>query len=163
VHEAALLRTCVLLQNSDSSCDTSLWTRSWGRAFVQVSLWNFVKYNVIGGGESALYGVEPWHYYLVNGALNFNVTLLLALAYPLLAGLQSLGLLSLRFNGRLAMAMAPLFVWLTGISALPHKEERFLYVTYPQVCCSPAVRFTLEHLLQSTVPAQTPMHSRPSD
>ena len=30
-------------------------------------------------------------------------------------------------------ALAPLWLWLTVISLLPHKEERFLYVVYPLV------------------------------
>ena len=46
---------------------------------VQVSLWNFIKYNVVGGGDSALYGVESASYYLRNGMLNLNVALPLAL------------------------------------------------------------------------------------
>ena len=49
---------------------------------MQVSLWNFVRYNVIGGGDSALYGVESPTFYLHNGALNLNVALPLALAAP---------------------------------------------------------------------------------
>jgi alpha-1,2-mannosyltransferase len=105
---------------------------------VQVSLWNFVKYNVVGGGESALYGVEPWYFYLVNGLLNFNIALLFALCYPLLLLLQVARIISVPWNGSLVTAIAPLFVWLVAISALPHKEERFLYVTYPQVCSSSA-------------------------
>ena len=55
---------------------------------MQVSLWNFVRYNVIGGGQSSLYGVEGPYYYLHNGALAFNLALPLALALPLLALLQ---------------------------------------------------------------------------
>lgn len=105
---------------------------------VQVSLWNFVKYNVVGGGESALYGVEPWYFYLVNGLLNFNLTLLLALCYPLLLLLHAAQIYSVPLSGCVVTAIAPLFVWLAAISALPHKEERFLYVTYPQVCSSSA-------------------------
>jgi Alg9-like mannosyltransferase family len=101
---------------------------------VQVSLWNFVKYNVFSGGESALYGTEPWYYYLANSALNFNLTLPLALAFPLLATLRAFCALSVPVNWTLAVAVAPLLVWLPAVSALPHKEERFLYVTYPQAC-----------------------------
>lgn len=67
---------------------------------MQVSLWNFVKYNVIGGGQSALYGVEGPAYYLHNGVLAFNLALPLALALPLLAALQ-------RFCCRKSDAAAP--------------------------------------------------------
>ena len=34
---------------------------------------------------------------------------------------------------RLAIANAPVWVWGAVISALPHKEERFLYPVYPLV------------------------------
>ena len=34
---------------------------------------------------------------------------------------------------RLAIAIAPVWVWGAVISALPHKEERFLYPVYPLV------------------------------
>ena len=37
------------------------------------------------------------------------------------------------FDHRLAVALSSVFVWLAAISALPHKEERFLYVVYPLV------------------------------
>lgn len=50
---------------------------------LQISLWNFIRYNVIGGGDSALYGVESAYYYLRNGAINLNVALPLALIAPL--------------------------------------------------------------------------------
>jgi hypothetical protein len=33
----------------------------------------------------------------------------------------------------MAAALAPVPLWLAAISALPHKEERFLYVIYPLV------------------------------
>ena len=100
---------------------------------VQLALWNFVKYNVAGGGESARYGVEPWSFYLRNGALNFTLALPLALAYPFVALLQGVGVAGRRLDGRVATAVAPLVLWLAALSALPHKEERFLYVVYPQV------------------------------
>ena len=50
------------------------------------SVANFLWYNVVGGGDSALYGIEgPW-FYLHNGLLNLNVVLplgLLPLSWPL--------------------------------------------------------------------------------
>ena len=101
---------------------------------MQLSLLNFVSYNVAGGGDSALYGVESSHFYLLNGLLNFNIALPLALAYPVIVALQAVGLISHRPEWRIALSMSPLVVWLASISALPHKEERFLYVVYPLVC-----------------------------
>ncbi len=128
---------------------------------LQASLWNFVKYNVVGGGQSSLYGVEGPLFYLHNGALAFNAALPLALALPALALLRWLlygdrrgksdrpgqadsavgGKAAARSSQppasqlrlRMAAALAPLWLWLAAISALPHKEERFLYVVYPLV------------------------------
>lgn len=48
-----------------------------------VSLLNFVQYNVVGGGDSALYGTESPDFYLRNGVVNFQVGLGLVLAGPL--------------------------------------------------------------------------------
>lgn len=36
------------------------------------------------------------------------------------------------------LVLAPSFLWLAAISALPHKEERFLFVVYPLVRCNPS-------------------------
>ena len=52
---------------------------------MQFSVWNFIRYNVIGGGDSALYGVEDSSFYMRNGANNLNLILVLGLAYPLVA------------------------------------------------------------------------------
>jgi Alg9-like mannosyltransferase family len=103
------------------------------RSYVQVSLVNFIQYNVIGGGESSLYGVESWPFYLINGTLNFGVALPAALFLAPAALLGAIDVTSARITTRTAWAVAPLYVWIAAISALPHKEERFLYVVYPQV------------------------------
>lgn len=104
---------------------------------MQVSLFNFVQYNVIGGGQSALYGIESWTFYIKNGILNFNVALLLAAAFPALNLLVILArkspIKSSRTMIKLCTSCAPGFVWILAISCLPHKEERFLYVVYPHV------------------------------
>ena len=83
-------------------------------------------------------------------------------------------------RARLAVAAAPVFVWGAAISALPHKEERFLYPVYPLVsplfgCCSPFVHMSQPPLVPitrlSTVhkadwavtsasPSQEALHSR---
>ncbi|KAK9844623.1 hypothetical protein WJX74_004859 [Apatococcus lobatus] len=114
-----------------------------------VSLWNFLKYNVVGGGDSALYGVEPASYYVKNGALNLNVALALFCLYPLAVLLQLT-----RHSGTnvlLALAVCPAYVWFAAISALPHKEERFLYVVYPLVClAAAAVLSSLPSVIQQT-------------
>lgn len=99
----------------------------------QISLLNFIQYNVVGGGESSLYGVESWPFYLINGALNFGVALPAALLLAPVAVMGAIDITSAGVSSRTAWAVSPLYVWLAAISALPHKEERFLYVVYPQV------------------------------
>jgi len=122
---------------------------------LQASLWNFVRYNVVGGGDSALYGVEGPTYYLRNGLNNFQALLPLALALPAVAAVAGSGcLLAAQHRGStpakqqrsagagsrssssvlaLLACVSPLYVWMAAITALPHKEERFLYVAYPLV------------------------------
>ena len=34
---------------------------------------------------------------------------------------------------RVLITLSPIYVWLAAITALPHKEERFMYVVYPLV------------------------------
>ena len=52
---------------------------------MQVTLWNFLKYNVAGGGDSSLYGVESSTFYLRNALTNLNLVTPLALLVPLSA------------------------------------------------------------------------------
>lgn len=119
---------------------------------MQVSLVNFIQYNVIGGGESSLYGVEAWPFYLINGALNFGVALPAALLLAPVAMLGAMDITSARVTTSTAWAVSPLYVWLAAISALPHKEERFLYVVYPQVQPPTAVSMRLVPYSQLCIP-----------
>jgi len=99
-----------------------------------------VVYNVAGGGDSALYGIEPAGFYLRNGANQLAAALPLAvLAFPLAAAWQWLRAMPGRPGPRVLVAAAPVYLWLGALSMLPHKEERFLYVVYPLV--RPAVWF----------------------
>lgn len=107
------------------------------RPVVQVSVVNFLQYNVAGGGESALYGVEPASFYVFNGLLNFSMALPASLAFILVAAVSAARLTSARTSVRECAAMAPLFVMFPALLALPHKEERFLVVLYPQVRALP--------------------------
>ena len=50
-----------------------------------MTLWNFLKYNVAGGGDSSLYGVESSTFYLRNALTNLNLVVPLALLVPLSA------------------------------------------------------------------------------
>lgn len=39
---------------------------------------------------------------------------------------------------KILIALSPVYAWLIAISALPHKEERFMYVIYPLICLAAA-------------------------
>lgn len=39
---------------------------------------------------------------------------------------------SRRVRGRALLVLSPLFLWVGVMSLIPHKEERFAYVVYPQ-------------------------------
>lgn len=91
--------------------------------------------------SSQLYGVEPWHFYLSNLSLNFNLALPAFLISPLLlfAG-RSFALLpsSPLRAGRTALVISGGLLWLAFYSAVPHKEERFMFVCYPLICLAAA-------------------------
>lgn len=69
---------------------------------------------MVGGGESALYGVEGPAYYLRNGFNNFSLALPLALALPALALLA--GGPSGRWQGRAEEGLA-VGTWGLGVSS----------------------------------------------
>eukprot|EP00268_Persea_americana_P042656 TRINITY_DN426_c1_g1_i3.p1 TRINITY_DN426_c1_g1~~TRINITY_DN426_c1_g1_i3.p1 ORF type:complete len:351 (+),score=55.81 TRINITY_DN426_c1_g1_i3:252-1304(+) len=83
------------------------------------SVLNLVVYNVVGGGESHLYGTEGPLYYLNNGFNNFNFCFILALLF--------LGILPLarkKYGRDLFVVVSPIYIWLAFMSVQPHKEER---------------------------------------
>ncbi|GMJ11410.1 EMS-mutagenized bri1 suppressor 3 [Hibiscus trionum] len=93
------------------------------------SVFNLLVYNVLGGGESHLYGTEGALFYLRNGFNNFNFCFILALLF--------LGILPIarkKYAPDLLIVISPLYIWLAFMSLQPHKEERFLYPVYPLVC-----------------------------
>ncbi|PHH64413.1 hypothetical protein CDD81_4634 [Ophiocordyceps australis] len=97
--------------------------------------WNIVKYNVLSSsGGPNLYGVEPWHFYFKNLALNFNIWFALAvLSLPLFL-LQKIFAPSEHGFGsgmRTLVLVMPFYMWLAIFTAQPHKEERFMYPAYP--------------------------------
>lgn len=108
---------------------------------------NIVLYNVFSGG-SELYGVEPWHYYLMNGFLNFNFLLVFALGLIGIALLRALVSLMVENNSskqdatlflvNVAVFHAPMYIWFIFMSNIAHKEERFLFVIYPQIAFAAA-------------------------
>jgi len=103
-----------------------------------LSLYSFLSYNVFGSGDSALYGVENSTYYFRNGLNTLNVLLPLSLVAPLLLVLRLCFSNSKRAAGNFFAACSPQWLWILAITLLPHKEERFLYVVYPQIILAAA-------------------------
>ncbi|XP_065140218.1 alpha-1,2-mannosyltransferase ALG9 isoform X2 [Paramisgurnus dabryanus] len=103
---------------------------------------NILLYNVFTPHGPDLYGTEPWHYYFVNGFLNFNIVFVLALfSLPLTALMEAL---LQRFNvqnlGRpYWLTLSPMYLWMLVFFTRPHKEERFLFPIYPLICLCGAV------------------------
>ncbi|KAJ0046216.1 hypothetical protein Pint_04720 [Pistacia integerrima] len=93
------------------------------------SILNLLVYNVVGGGESHLYGTEGPLYYLRNGFNNFNFCFILALLF-----LAILPIARKKYAPDLLIVVSPFYIWLAFMSLQPHKEERFLYPIYPLVC-----------------------------
>ncbi|XP_066100547.1 alpha-1,2-mannosyltransferase ALG9 isoform X3 [Saccopteryx bilineata] len=98
---------------------------------------NIVLYNVFTPHGPDLYGTEPWHFYLINGFLNFNVVFALALLVLPLTSLMEY--LLQRFHVQNLghpywLTLAPMYVWFIIFFIQPHKEERFLFPVYPLVC-----------------------------
>jgi alpha-1,2-mannosyltransferase len=107
---------------------------------------NIVLYNIFSGPGRGpeIYGTEPWHFYIRNLLLNFNIWFLLALAVLPLLAIQKLfsrgpqqgsaitGLRSIIF-------VTPFYLWLGIFSFQPHKEERFMYPAYPALALNAAM------------------------
>jgi alpha-1,2-mannosyltransferase len=114
--------------------------------------WNIVSYNVFGGEKRGpdLYGTEPWSYYFLNLALNFNLVAPLALAsLPALFMTHTIDYKRLGITRHaadesspytlLTLRLVPVYVWIGLLTAQPHKEERFMYPIYPLLCFNAAV------------------------
>ena len=133
----------------------ALDTAFYGR--LTLSSWNLVRYNVVGG-ESERYGTEGPLFYLLNLFNSFNLALILALAAPLVRACtdaapptpfstlhspqaELVGAWVARRRPRLSLlvVVSSFHLWLGAMSAIPHKEERFMYVIYPQLCLGAAL------------------------
>lgn len=114
---------------------------------------NLVLYNMFPHGTgSELYGVEQWHFYIRNLILNFNIALIFAFMFLFLLSLLikvsynknvEVKKLSLVVNQRnmcfnAIIWSSPFFLWFLFLTCLPHKEERFMFVVYPQLCFTAA-------------------------
>lgn len=121
---------------------------------------NIVLYNVFSGGSRGpdIYGVEPWHFYIRNLALNFNIWFFLALgALPLLL-IQHVIIqkaVSKQTLLRSIVFVSPFYLWLAIFTAQPHKEERFMYPAYPALALNAAISL---HLLLANFGSTEPRH-----
>jgi alpha-1,2-mannosyltransferase len=104
---------------------------------------NIVLYNVFSGGGKGpnIYGVEPWHFYIRNLALNFNAWFFLALgALPLVVFQHTIRqkVISKQTLLRGIVFVSPFYLWLGIFTLQPHKEERFMYPAYPALALNAA-------------------------
>ncbi len=112
--------------------------------------WRIVSYNIFSGSSRGpdIFGTEPWHFYIRNLLLNFNVWFLLAMCSGPILILQTIpyGRSTARGNSIKGLGLiSPFYLWLTIFSAQAHKEERFMYPAYPFLCFNAA--FTMHNLL----------------
>ncbi|KAH7080650.1 Alg9-like mannosyltransferase family-domain-containing protein [Paraphoma chrysanthemicola] len=121
---------------------------------------NIVLYNVFSSGSRGpdIYGVEPWHFYVRNLVLNFNMWFFLALlAFPLVI-IQHFVLRKVVSNQTLLRSVvfvSPFYLWLTIFTAQPHKEERFMYPIYPALALNAAMSL---HILLANFGSTNPAH-----
>lgn len=83
------------------------------------SVLNLLIYNVLGGGESHLYGTEGPLFYLRNGFNNFNFCFILAILFVAI-----FPVIRKKYDQDLLVVISPLYIWLAFMSLQPHKEER---------------------------------------
>ncbi|XP_076034373.1 alpha-1,2-mannosyltransferase ALG9-like isoform X2 [Oratosquilla oratoria] len=103
---------------------------------------NIVLYNVFTSHGPDLYGTEPWHFYFINGFLNFNFVFLAALLPLPLNMIFQYFIQPQKKNATglpLWLSLLPLYAWLLVFLVQPHKEERFLFPVYPLICLAAAV------------------------
>ncbi|RMZ80095.1 hypothetical protein DV737_g3187, partial [Chaetothyriales sp. CBS 132003] len=105
-----------------------------------------VFYNVLNSSSSSgpnIFGTEPWHYYIRNLVLNFNLFFLPAIASLPLLFLQvvlSRRQSTARSTGLHTLTLlCPFYLWLAIFTMQPHKEERFMYPAYPFLALNAAI------------------------
>ncbi|KAH8804692.1 glycosyltransferase family 22 protein [Xylogone sp. PMI_703] len=106
---------------------------------------NIVLYNVFSGPGKGpdIFGTEPWHFYIRNLLLNFNIWFVLAMLSLPLFILQKLFSQSRERSPitglRTVVFMTPFYLWLAIFTLQPHKEERFMYPAYPCLALNAAM------------------------
>ncbi|KAH8597220.1 glycosyltransferase family 22 protein [Bisporella sp. PMI_857] len=115
---------------------------------------NIIFYNIFSGAGKGpdIFGTEPWHFYIRNLLLNFNIWFVLAVAALPLFVLKKLLSRSVQDRGvitglRSIIFISPFYLWLGIFSFQPHKEERFMYPMYPALALNAAMSL---HLILAT-------------
>ncbi len=113
---------------------------------VVVVPWQIVAYNIFGGKDRGpdIFGTEPWHYYVRNLLLNFNIWFVLAAISGPLYLFQSTILRQHTTKQSLLRTLtflSPFYLWLTIFTLQPHKEERFVFPAYPFLALNAAIAF----------------------
>ncbi|KAJ2935635.1 hypothetical protein H1R20_g1457, partial [Candolleomyces eurysporus] len=119
---------------------------------LEIVPWNIIRYNIFGGEERGpnLYGTSPWTFYFSNLVLNFNILVPLALlSFPALVITYNVDRRRLGYTPPsssnsspftiLALRLAPFYLWLLILTIQPHKEERFMFPSYPLLCFNAAM------------------------
>ncbi|CAO3651769.1 unnamed protein product [Cunninghamella echinulata] len=123
--------------------------------------WNIVNYNVLHTDSQHgpdIFGTEPWYFYLLNGVLNFNIAFILAIVSGLVL-LITAYVDRHRIPGStwkeavwpyvlMSFKLAPFYIWFLIFTTQAHKEERFLYVSYPLLALNAGICI---YLLRSLV------------
>ena len=91
-----------------------------------------------------IFGTEPWHFYIRNLLLNFNIWFVLAVSALPLFALRKIFSSSRQDGGTVTglrgiIFMSPFYLWLGIFSFQPHKEERFMYPMYPALALNAAM------------------------
>ena len=95
--------------------------------------WNIIRYNVVSAASGKgpnIFGTEPWHFYVRNLVINFDLWFLLAvMAAPLLYYQEFVYKRPTTKSSyiRNMTFITPLYLWLFIFTIQPHKEERFMY------------------------------------
>lgn len=121
---------------------------------------NIVLYNVFSGGSRGpdIYGVEPWHFYIRNLILNFNIWFFLAIAALPVILIQHIIIqkaVSRQTLLRSVVFVSPFYLWLAIFTAQPHKEERFMYPAYPALALNAAMSL---HIVLANFGSTDPRH-----
>ncbi|KAK5069764.1 mannosyltransferase [Lithohypha guttulata] len=123
--------------------------------------WRIVAYNVFGGKDRGpdIFGTEPWHFYVRNLLLNFNLWFLLAMAVAPLLLIQVLFRTQSSTKQtvlRTVTFTTPFYLWFAIFTLQPHKEERFMFPAYPFLALNAAIAL---HMLLSWFGSSDPKTS----